>query len=627
MLSRAEKLNIAMSSDQETVAFQGKIPDAAETPKVCILARVSSSKQEKEGTIDAQLKQCHELFAQYFPSNPEYLVHISTNEGLNLETKDKRFDFWKVLEKVKNGEVTHIICISLDRCFRGANKVLNAEISQVFTNHRVNLITSDGVKKYNPTDITGQLLDSVQESLGPIEKKNLVRKLQKARRHHLTENRQWKMAVVPFGYAVKTIGSGRTKQFVYSIIEDEAEIVRDIFRIYSKQKTMVIPSCSQDFPGVKVIAAHLNRLGISKESWLDRIPTGHQAKNNSSKWNGVFINRILTNPIYRGDLIVCFNRPADNAAYEADSIAQKISVPPIVPLDLWESVRKVRARKSKIVQDSFAKSAQQLNWLHRLILCPTCHKPLGGYTSSKGERYYMCRHKRADKREHPTFRAIDIEKNLGKLILERIKKDILWESMHGIIGSVKADNKFDQAKHEREMLVTRQTELDKQLSRLTEYLLKGTIPEVQYLEQKKRINQEQSDVKSRLHEVDTLLKRQDMQSQSLQGDIERLKTKFHHLISSGSAETLLILRDAAACLVSSVSIEFLLIPDINSMNMNELKELFKQGRILPKQLNAAGWSDRKIKKHLGLSGRRNSLNYQVKVIWKTGRTETVYPWD
>ena len=627
MLTRAEKLNIALDSDQSTVAFKtgyGSTDDKAR-PRVCILARVSSAKQEKEGTIDAQLKQCHELLLRYFPTNSEYLVHISKNEGLNLETKDERFDFFDVLRKVQRGEINHIICVSLDRLFRGANKVLNAEISQIFTNHRMTLITSDGIKKYNPTDVTGQLLDSVQETLGPIEKKNLVRKLQKARRHHLTENKQWRMAVVPFGYAVTSSGSGRQKQYVYSIVESEAEIVRDIFRMYCDEDTKVVPASGQKTPGVKVIANHLNRLGISKDSWLSRVPDGHQAKTSSKAWNGVFINRILTNPIYRGDLIVCFNKPADNASYEADAIAQKITVPPIVSIDLWDSVRSVRESKSSAIQQNFQKSAQSLNWLHGLIHCPVCEKALGGYTSRKKERYYMCRNKRSDEREHPTFRAADVEMNLGKLILERLHKNILWESMHGIIGQVDSGNKAAQVHKEKQMLEDKLSSIDKQLTRLTEFLLKGTISESQYSVQKERIDSEKSDVKHRMVEIDTLLQRRDISSQGLRSDVNRLQTQFQNVISKGQAGMFLVLKEAVKCLVQRIEIEFLPQPVIEGMSFDEIKIMYAQGRILPRHLNQAGWSDRKISKLLGKSGRRTAINYQIVITWKTGRQEKVYP--
>ena len=620
-LSRTEKVRQVLGSESSFLSFKVDERAADIAPKVCILCRVSSLRQANEKTIEVQLNHCQELFIQHFSNQPQALVHTSINENLNLEKKELHFDFFAVLDRIQLGEINTVVCVSYDRVFRGANRVLNAEISQIFTNNRVKFITADGAKQYEPTNVYGSLIDAVQESLGVVEKKNLVRKLQKARRHHLVERKQWKHCVVPFGYEIKTMSIQGRKEFVYSIVEDEAEIVRDLFRLYVNAPTKVIPSLGDTSPGVKVIANHLNRLGVSKDNWLERIPNGHQAKRNSRNWNSVYINRILTNPIYRGEFVVVFNATSKESSYHGEAIAQKIAVPAVVSLDLWEAVSRMREKKSQGVIDNFSKSAQHLNILHRVLVCPTCGRPMTGFTSSRRARYYLCRWKRDGEGKHREFAAVDLEWNLGKIIMERLREDTIWEKMHGITGLV-ASPEPDYAK-ELVILGQRHAELNVEYQRLAEFLVKGTIDEGPYHVQSQRIKTELSTIDARRRDLEREQDKIGSRNQRLKTTVQTLQQRFHELVESGHADLFLVVKAVVAQLVEKV--ELVMLDDIclATRSIEEIRDLFHRGRIVPKDIKAIGWSDRRITALLGRSGRRTRLDFDIRVTWRSGKVETI----
>ncbi|RYZ83685.1 MAG: recombinase family protein [Proteobacteria bacterium] len=201
---RRSRIELALQTNEKTTVW-ARGQSLNDIPKVALLARVSSLKQEKDGTIENQRQTCRELYERFFSSENHIFVGEFADEAYNLESKDEKRNFWKLMKAVQKGEVNTIITVNIDRIFRGATKQLNGEISDIFTHAKLELITTSQRKKYDPTDITSRMVDGFLQELGPTAKLEMVSKLQTARRRHLVENEKWKLGIVPFGYRIKTM--------------------------------------------------------------------------------------------------------------------------------------------------------------------------------------------------------------------------------------------------------------------------------------------------------------------------------------------------------------------------------------------------------------------------------------
>ncbi|MDQ3232671.1 MAG: recombinase family protein, partial [Pseudobdellovibrionaceae bacterium] len=162
---RYSRIKEAIQTSDKTTTWANKKSEK-QIPKVAILCRVSSLKQEKDGTIEQQRYTCQKLYQDHFESQAHEFVGEYADENYNLESKDTKRNFWKLMEAIRLGEVNTVITVNIDRIFRGATKQLNGEISDIFTLAKLVLITTSQKKQYDPTDITSRMVDGFLQELG-----------------------------------------------------------------------------------------------------------------------------------------------------------------------------------------------------------------------------------------------------------------------------------------------------------------------------------------------------------------------------------------------------------------------------------------------------------------------------
>jgi DNA invertase Pin-like site-specific DNA recombinase len=616
----------ALSSKDKTTTWTKSSNHQKAIPRVAILCRVSSTKQEKDGTIENQRYLCKELYKAHFTDQDHVYVGEYCDEAYNLEAKDESRNFWKLMAAVQSGEVNTIITVNTDRIFRGATKKLNGEISDIFTLAQLMLITTSQKKRYDPTDITGRMVDGFLQELGPTAKLQMTASLQTARRKQLTQDEKWRLSVVPYGYRLKIIGSGKHKEYLYNIVEEEAKVIRDIFRLYVGEKTEFLPSPEGQRPlGVKLIANLLNRLNVDRSAWVETTPEGHQSGN---IWLAPSINRMIRNPLYKGELIVIFNESKAGSSYNAEAVAQKIPIPPIVDNDLFDRVQRVREKKATKTLEIMSTGAQHKNWLHRKIHCPSCKELMRGFTSIHKDRYYGCPKAGTVNRsgkKHRTFRALDIEEMIGTFLMKALRTGILYKELYrGLSLADDGHHRMTQLSNELEMLKGKRKKLDSELTNLTDYLIKGIIPESQYVVHKERITSDLSKDDGRIRFlVDEIQHLQNNRS-SVLVKVDELKNKFEQALNEPEFVTN-VLREMALELVNFIEITEISPINLSTLDIEQIKMIYEKGLVIRKQLMEAGWTDRKIAKHLGKCGRKSALNFKLSIHWITGETTEIDP--
>lgn len=174
----------------------------------------------------------------------------------------------------------------------------------------------------------------------------------------------------PYGYRKIKIGKDHTLE----IIEDEAEIVRHIFDLYTKEQLT---------PGG--IAKRINELGV-------KAPRGE-------KWVKDTIRTIVKNKHYIGQVV--FNRIKETVVIEnGEKVVKRLAQPEeevivapgkqpaIIDLETWEAAQKLVARHPRVKHEHPLK-----NPLSGIVVCSKCGRAMSQHPYKHAEDRYECKHK------------------------------------------------------------------------------------------------------------------------------------------------------------------------------------------------------------------------------------------
>ena len=227
---------------------------------VAAYARVSSGKDEMLHSLAAQV----DYYKDYIQSNPGWLfAGVYADEALT-GTKSNRADFLRLLEDCRSGKIDRVLTKSISRFARNTVTLLetvrelkNLGVDVYFEEQNIHSMSSDG-------ELMLTILASYaqEESLSASEN-------QKWRiRRNFEEGMPWKGAMLGYRY-----DKGK-----YVVIPEEAEIVRDIFRMYLTGF------------GVPAIIQKLKERGATTEM--------------GNQWSRTSIAKILRNYTYTGNLLL-----------------------------------------------------------------------------------------------------------------------------------------------------------------------------------------------------------------------------------------------------------------------------------------------------------------------------------
>lgn len=567
--------------------------------RIATYARVSSDKQAKEETVVRQqyvnastLKRLMRDLEDYEPSH----VGDYSDEGYNFESIDEDTQFWgQVIPQIKKGSISHLIVPAWDRIFRGKSSELNGKIEDILRANKITLVADNGSTYFSSDDTQARLTTSLMTNLGVIQKLELVKVMHSGRRRKLEEEGEWFLSIAPYGYRIDRDFDGRKKKYTYTVVEEEASVVKEIFFLYTSQTQKL---------GSNRIAEIINKKYPQSRKYFAERNNNFRIK---SEWDRQAIVRLLRTRMYIGELDVTFDPTPLVSGFSDVATNKTIFVDPIVPRKLFESAQnKIEAIREKLIDDRQPRRTE--NWLHGLIQCPLCDEKYVGRLQKF--RWYGCPNLHGS-----IVRADDIEARvkeiLDEFIFDTVRFGKLAEQASGNSGIFKEVDRLskEEAKQDKEL-----KNLEGQLDALTLKNLKGIIDDEQYVRARNIINNEKASCLEVLK-----VTRFKMKNLSQQQEVNP-KAQYQKILPL-IVEKVLSPTDYRAILEglhASVYMENIKVSiDINSAPKEVVNRLYKEGHLVLKDFINVGWSTTKIYNRYGKTGRKVPIDWRpiVKLPW------------
>lgn len=245
----------------------------------CLYLRKSRSDIEAEAHGEEETLARHERILLDLAKRCEYNVTQIYREVVSGETIASRPVMQQVLQEVEQGMWDGVLVVEVERLARG-DTIDQGIVAQAFKYSDTKIITP--IKVYDPTNEFDEEYFEFGLFMSRREYKTINRRLQRGR---LAASQEGKFVSgsKPYGYERVRCSDG--KGWTLRPVEDEADIVRYIFKLY----TYGIESESGEvhYPGTASIATMLDKLGV-------KTPSG------GDTWQSHTVYKILQNPVYIG---------------------------------------------------------------------------------------------------------------------------------------------------------------------------------------------------------------------------------------------------------------------------------------------------------------------------------------
>jgi len=310
--------------------------------RVAAYARVSTDNEEQQTSFAAQV----DYYTKYINERPDYeFVGIYTDEGISALNTKNRDGLKRMVADAIAGKIDLIVTKSVSRFARNTVdslstvRKLKAHGTEVYF-EKENIYTFDG---------KGELLITIMSSLAQEESRSISENVTWGHRKRFADGK----LILPYK---RFLGYERGEDGMPQIVEQEAEIVRSIFRMYINGKTF------------SAIAKHLTDVGI---------PT----PGNRKVWQSATVRSILTNEKYKGEALLQKGYTVDFLTKqrkvnegEVPQYYVKNSHPAIIAPDEFDAVQIEIERRMKLGRPTSCNSPFSAK-----IICGEC----GGYYGAK----------------------------------------------------------------------------------------------------------------------------------------------------------------------------------------------------------------------------------------------------
>jgi len=357
--------------------------------------RVSSIKQDKDGYGPARQRSEIEAYAEFrgLSLGTEYYDDVSG-------TLESRPALDKLFTDLRNNpHITGIIIAHPDRLARevwiGAKKLKEL--------HRRGLDVHFCNLGSVPDSDDARFMCNMHFSMAELDRGHIMKKLNAGKQAKVTSDnaRPLNIGIAPLGYQFV----GRKKEAEVVINEAEADIVRRIYDLYIKGTsipTIVAMFEQEQVPTVEDMRPRKLRQETTSERGKQARPAKPSKQQGYACWNRAQIRRVLKSPIYKGAMPVYrytmnYQR-ADGTTVRShrkgldDPTIVWLTVPAIVPAELWEKAQRIRNDRRREATDR-----HEYLLTHRLRC--TCGYARHGWLKTRGTKapqdrprkaYYRC---------------------------------------------------------------------------------------------------------------------------------------------------------------------------------------------------------------------------------------------
>ncbi|SDA29548.1 Site-specific DNA recombinase [Ruminococcus sp. YE71] len=320
-------------------------PKRLKQTRVAAYCRVSTDQDEQQNSYQVQIS----YYTDYINRNPEWcMAGIFADEGISGTQTKNRTQFGRMIRKCRQGKIDLILCKSISRfarntvdCLGYIRELKSLGIGVIFEKENIDTL-----------NMTSEFIISLYGSFAQAESESISKNVTWGIEKQFREGKvRYNMSTV-LGYRMGDDG----KPY---IVEEEAEIVREIFKMYLDGMTL------------NTIAEILTAKGAKR-------------RNGSSEWQKNNIRVILRNEKYVGDAIL-------QKTYTKDCITHKRLINygdrtkylihdchvPIIDRDTYNRVQQEIARRNSVQQKSTRTKTEQgkysgLYALSEIMVCGEC---------------------------------------------------------------------------------------------------------------------------------------------------------------------------------------------------------------------------------------------------------------
>lgn len=339
-----------------------------------IYARVSSSKQRTERTVDSQIADLKKyaiergdtIVSEYIFKDEGYSGSVLVRPGLE-----------HLRDLAAEGQIEVILVHSPDRLSRKyAYQVL---LLEEFGRAGVEVVFLKSPKATTPEE---ELLLQFQGMIAEYERAQITERSRRGKRHRAKCGLVNVLSGAPYGY--RYIKKTEHSAASYEVFEKEAEVVREVYRLFTEE--------SMSIGG---LARHLNKQGIS-------------TRKGQSRWERSTVWGMLKNPAYKGT--ACYGKTEQAERQRITRpLRQKggfsprcgsrrdrpwedwieIPVPAIVSDDTFDHAKELLERNRQLSR----RNTKNPTLLQGLMVCRQCGYSLykaSTRTSKRKIYYYRC---------------------------------------------------------------------------------------------------------------------------------------------------------------------------------------------------------------------------------------------
>ena len=397
-------------------------------------------------------------------------------EVVSGETISERKEMQKLLRDVENEKWTGVLVVEVERLARG-DTADQGRVSKAFKYSHTKIITP--VKTYDPDNEFDEEYFEFGLFMSRREYKTINRRLQRGRELSVSEGK-FVGNIAPFGY--DRVKLKDAKGYTLSINQDEAPIVREIFRLYAFENATI-----------NSVTKQLNKLNLKP-----RI---------ASEWTISSVKDILSNPTYIGKIVwnrrkqkkktknghLIISRPRNKDYLIYDGLHE-----PIIDNKTWELVQEKRKQNTPKVKHN--NTIQ--NPLVGLVFCEKCGKLMQRrpYTKANKPATLICSNPKCD---NVSSKLYIVENK----IIEALK---IWVKNYKVHYSEKNNLNSDNNKIIEKSVSTTKRELEKEnakLNKIYEFLENGIYNNDEFINRSKAIKDNIQNIESKLEEYNSLLQK------------------------------------------------------------------------------------------------------------------------
>lgn len=306
--------------------------------------RVSTDEQAQSGfSLPAQ----RERLQSFAKSQGWTTAQVYEDEGYSAKDM-KRPALQQLLKDARPGEV--VLVYKLDRLTRSVIDLY--ELMKVIDQR--GLLFKSATEEFNTTTSHGRLMITLVAVLAQWERETIAERVKMGRQKKATTG-EWPGGPIPFGYRAEPSGKVRHGRNLMKLVPDpeRAHIVREMFERYLAGQ------------GARGLAIWLN-----EELRL--------ASPNGGRWQATSVVRMLTNPVFAGEVVNGRRVPGPVTRVEGDH-------DPIVPPDLFTKVQHLFDMR----KDMAPRHASGHYPLAGVAKCGACGGGIS-YLKNKWGHYYRC---------------------------------------------------------------------------------------------------------------------------------------------------------------------------------------------------------------------------------------------